>query len=174
MYKLQREAWEGEDGSDVFYRLLECLVRLVWRSDELALPTELLVIWFWRIGGGPLTATCVVGVIVARPRNCRALIVLAIMLPLQTERKRQSAQRGRHTHALPDSALLLAHRTVRAARALAVPPPSCSGAARVVVVLDVGRLLVGVLALPAANAQDAEKCVEESAGAAEQAQQEKE
>jgi hypothetical protein len=42
MYKLQRRAEEGE--SDGAYRLLECLVRLVWRSDELALPIKLLVL----------------------------------------------------------------------------------------------------------------------------------
>lgn len=39
MYKLQRCAEEESDGS---YRLLECRVRRVWRSDELALPIELL------------------------------------------------------------------------------------------------------------------------------------
>jgi len=42
MYKLQRRAEEEElDGS---YRLLECRVRLVWRSEELALPIGLLVL----------------------------------------------------------------------------------------------------------------------------------
>lgn len=94
------------------------------------------------------------------------------MLPLQPERKRQPAQRSRHPHALAHPTLLLAHRATRTTRALAIPSTaSCSRAAGVVVVLDVSRLLVGVLALLAADAQDAEQGVEERAGAAEQAEQ---
>lgn len=37
LYKLYLEAEEA-DWSDGSYRLLECLVCLVWRSSELALP----------------------------------------------------------------------------------------------------------------------------------------
>src|SRR5690242_13323971 len=44
--------------------------------------------------GSRLTATRVVAVIIARPGNSRALIVSAIVLPLQAERKRQPAQRS--------------------------------------------------------------------------------
>lgn len=97
------------------------------------------------------------------------------MLPLQPQRKCQPPKGSRHTHTLPNPALLLAHGPAGPTRALPVPPTARrSRAARVVVVLDVRRLLVGVLALLAAKTQNAEEGVEERAGAAEQAEEEKE
>ena len=118
-----------------------------------------------------LTARSVVGVVVRRPANGGALILL-VVLALHPQRKGEAAERSRHAHFPPEAALLLAHGAVRPAGASAVPAPACCcGAAGVVVVLDVGRLLVGVLAL-AADAQDAEEGVEEGAGAAEEAEQE--
>jgi hypothetical protein len=119
-----------------------------------------------------LTARSVVGVVSTRPADGGALI-LPIMLTLEPQRQRKTAKRSRHAHALPEAALLLAHGAAGSARPpLAVPAAACSSrAARVVVVLDVGCLLVGVPTL-AADAQDAEEGVEEGAGAAEEAEQE--
>lgn len=132
--------------------------------------------WCEGIRWGRLTATCVVGVVVGRTRDGGALVVTSVVLPLQPQCQRQSAQCGCHAHALADTGFLLAHRPVRPGGALAVPATatgSC-GAARVVVVFDVGGLFVGVLALLAANAQDAEQSVEEGASAAEEAEEQQE
>ena len=96
------------------------------------------------------------------------------MLPLQPQRKRQPAQRSCHTHPLPDAALLLAHWATRPTGSLTIPSTTRCGTARVVVVLDVSRLLVGVLALLAAHTQDTEQRVEERARAAEEAEEKEE
>jgi hypothetical protein len=74
------------------------------------------------------------------------------MLPLQPQRERKSTQSGSHAHSLADAGFLLAHGPVGAAGALAVPSSACCGAAGVVVVFDVGRLFMSVLALLAADA----------------------
>lgn len=129
-----------------------------------------------RMLNGELTATSIVAIIIARPAHSRALIVLAIMLPLQSQGKRQPAERSSHTHSLTDAVLLLAHGAAGPAGTLTVPPAAagCGGTARVVVVFDVGCFFVGVLALFAADAEDAQERVEEGARAAEEAEEQEE
>jgi len=90
------------------------------------------------------------------------------MLSLQAERKGHTAERSRHAEALSAAGMGAGARGPR--RTAAIPGSAGCGAARVVVLLNVG-FLVGVLAL-IADAEDGEEGVEEGAGAAEEAEQE--